>query len=489
MEKEISPIAKERGKKVLLVIPNLRWKRSMDNILWHYIPYGLCMIAAVIEKDYDVKIVDAHADDLTEEAFLHVIRQEKPDVVGISVLMDYFGKTAHTAARIVKQAGQNIITVIGGVYATTNIEKAMEDANFDYLIAGEGEYAFRDLLLAIFSGGGVARPELEGIYYWDNTRLVGTGRAKPIEDLDSLPFPAYHLLNYDKYTKCVSRNSVDRPYHLPYARILTSRGCPFQCCFCQVGKISGRGFRARSAENVLREIDWLIDTYHVRSIIFDDDNFFTDRKRAKKIMEGLVGRNIEWKMIATAAFLLDDELIELMKKSGCRYMDIAVESGSYRILREVIHKPINFDQVKRVVAKAKQEGIYVAANFIVGFPTETWDEIRETLKFAEEIDVDYAKIFNAVPLPNTELFELATRMNCLASAYDPENIDWKTGMIETDEFSVGDLTILRAYEWDRINFTDPRKRKKTMEMMNITEEELNQIRKNTRRDVRELIRA
>lgn len=154
MEKEISPIAKERGKKVLLVIPNLRWKRSMDNILWHYIPYGLCMIAAVIEKDYDVKIVDAHADDLTEEAFLHVIRQEKPDVVGISVLMDYFGKTAHTAARIVKQAGQNIITVIGGVYATTNIEKAMEDANFDYLIAGEGEYAFRDLLLAIFSGGG-----------------------------------------------------------------------------------------------------------------------------------------------------------------------------------------------------------------------------------------------------------------------------------------------------------------------------------------------
>jgi len=466
------------NKKIVLVVPNFRWRDSMENILWHYIPYGLCMLAATIEKEYDVKIIDAYKENLSEEEFVQKIKTEKPDVVGITILMDYFGQTMHKAAKLVKHINANIQIIAGGVYATTNIEKVINDINIDYLIAGEGEYSFPILLEHIFAKKTINE---EGIYYKSKGRIIGKGRCKLIENLDTLPLPAYHLINLEEYIYDVSRNSTDRPSKLPYAEVVTSRGCPYHCCFCQVNYIIGRKFRARSASNVLAEIDWLIEKYNIKSVIFLDDNFLIDKQRAIDIMNGLLERKLEWKMIATAVFLLDEELLELMSKSGCKYIDIAVESGTYRILHDVIHKPIkSFERVIELVRKAQSVGIFVAANFIVGFPTETWNEIRSSLSFAEKLNADYTKIFNAVPLPHTELYEEASQLQCLIKDYNSENIDWKSGFIQTNEFSADDLLILRAYEWDRINFTDSKKREKIGEMMNVTGVELGKIRKNTR---------
>ena len=216
-------------------------------------------------------------------------------------------------------------------------------------------------------------------------------------------------------------------------------------------------------------------------MIFDDDNLLTDRQRAVKIFKGLEKYKIPWKMIATAAFLLDDELIELMRKSGCIYVDIAVESGTERVLHEVIRKPLKLEKAIEVVKKLKQENIYVAANFIVGFPGETWEEIRQTIKFAEDLGADYIKLFNAVPLPDTRLYQMAKEQNALVEGFDSENINWRNGMIETDEFTARDMSILRAYEWDRINFATFEKRKRTADMMGISMKELDAIRKKTRR--------
>jgi len=472
-------------KKIVLVVPNFRWRNSMENILWHYIPYGLCMLAAVVENQYKVKIIDAYKENLSEQDFIRKIEAAKPDVVGITVLMDYFGQTMHKAAELVKFVNSNIKIIAGGVYATTNIDKVIADTNIDYLIAGEGEHTFPILLKHIFEKNKI---EEEGVYYKSKGLVVGTGRCKLIENLDELPLPAYHLINLEEYISEVSRNSTDRPSKLPYAEVFTSRGCPYHCCFCQVNYIIGRKFRARSASNVLAEIDWLIEKYKIKSVIFLDDNFLIDKQRAIDIMNGLLERNLEWKMIATAVFLLDDELLELMSKSGCKYIDIAVESGTYRILHEVIHKPIkSFERVIELVRKAQALGIFVAANFIVGFPTETWNEIRSSLEFAEKLNADYTKIFNAIPLPHTELYEEANRLGCLIDGYNSENIDWKAGFIQTNEFSAADLLILRAYEWDRINFTDSEKRIKIAKMMNTTEVELKKIRQNTRDSVKKIL--
>lgn len=473
-------------KKVLLVVPNFSWRDADTNILWHYIPYNLCMLASMIEADYQVQILDANKEKLSLEEFSNRVKNINPQVVGVGILMDYFGRTGHMVMEAVKKVSPEIITVLGGVYATTNSMKAIKDINIDYLIAGEGEYAFRDLLYAINVG---EVPKLSGIYYRKDGKIVGEGLTVYAEQLDELPFPAYHLIDFPSYAVNVERKGVDRPAALPYARIVTSRGCIFNCCFCQVKNITGNKFRFRSAENVLAEIDWLIKEYRIKSIIFDDDNWFIDRKRAKDILEGLAKRNIKHKALNIAAFYLDDELLELLKNSGCDHLALAVETGSVRVMNEIIHKPLDLEQAKRVVKKAKELGIYVVANFIVGFPGETWNEIMETIKFIEEFDADYSKIFNATPLPHTKMYEIAKSMNAIIDGYDSENIDWRRGWIETDEFTANDLTILRAYEWDRINFTCPQKRAKTIEMMGITEEELDEMRRHTRKQAAKLIAA
>jgi len=392
--------------------------------------------------------------------------------------MDQYGEAGHITTSLVKSLDTDILVIMGGVYVTTNAEIVMEDKNVDYAIVGEGEYVIQDLLGYLLKKNPL--PD-KGIYYRFNGNVINTGRADFIQDLDALPLPAYHLIDYRKYSFNASRRSVDSPSSYPYARIVSSRGCPHRCVFCQAKFISGQKFRSRSAENLLEEIAWLKKTYNVRSLIFDDDNLFANRKRAFKIFQGMIDQDLSmpWKAIATAVFMLDEELICVMRESGCQYICIAIESGCKRVLKEIIGKPVNYDHARKMVKIARKSGIYVAANFIVGFPTETWDEIRQTIRFAEELNVDYVKLFHAIPLRNTQLWDLCVKEDAFKKSFKQSEIRWNSGQIETENFSSNDLTILRAYEWDRINFCTSEKREKTAKMMNITEEELVEIRRKT----------
>ena len=169
-----------------------------------------------------------------------------------------------------------------------------------------------------------------------------------------------------------------------------------------------------------------------------------------------------------------------MVESGCEYINIAIEAGSERVTRDIVLKPLDYEHAKKMVAYAQKKGLFVAANFILGFPTETWSEIRKTIDFAEEINVDYVKLFIAIPLRNTEMYDLAERTNSIIKETYDANSMWSVGgLIKSNEWTANDLTILRAYEWDRINFSNPKKLKRIADRMAITVEELNQIRKRT----------
>lgn len=467
-------------KKVLLVVPNFLWCDNIENrTLWHFIPYNICLLAATIEHDWDVEIVDAYKKNMTQEEFKHTIADKEPDYVGISVLFNMYGVAAHICARLIKEVSTDIVTQVGGVYATTNAQTVMEDQNFDYLISGEGENALRGLLLYLNSGG---QKMPQGVWYRENGMIVDGGHASYIENLDDFPMPAYHLIDYNSYIYNADRKSIDGPTDFPYSRIFSSRGCPFDCCFCQVNKIMGRNFRPRSAKHVLKEIEWLVKEYGVKFLIFDDDNFLVDRDRAIEILKGLIPLGIKWKALTVAAFFLDDELIELMKRSGCEYICVAIESGSERVLRTIINKPLKLEKGMEVITKLRKEGIFTAANFVIGFPGETWDEIRQTIRFAEECKADYVKIFAAMPLPGTRLFRMALESNALTGHYSAEELNWNNGVISTDEFSAKDTSILRLYEWDRINFSTEEKTKKIANMMNITMEEMQEIRRKARKN-------
>jgi len=488
---EIEPQSIKDKKKILFIIPNFHWIDEDVNALWDIIPWNICQIASVIEDICaEVKIIDSYKDNLSEEELAKQIKEFNPDIVGLTVLMDQYAGVAPITTKIVKNISKDIITVLGGVYAMSNPKRAMKDKNLDYVIIGEGEYVFKQL---IGYHSGVCELPKRGICLRkkDSEELDNRGHAEFIKDLDVLPRPAYHLIDFPSYVnKYNDRKAVDRPPAYPYTRMITSRGCPEKCSFCQVPSLQGSYFRHRSPDHIIDEIEWLKKEYGIKSVIFDDDNLLTNTKGAKSLFRSMIDRkvNIRWIYGCTAVFRLDTEMVDLMVESGCEYINIAIESGSERVTRDIVLKPLDYEHAKKMVAYARKKGLFVAANFIIGFPTETWTEIRKTIDFAEEINVDYAKLFIAIPLRNTEMFDLAERTNSInTDTYDGETLWTVGGSIKSDQWLPDDLTILRAYEWDRINFSDPKKLKKIADRMGISIDELNAIRRRTMDNAKKMI--
>ncbi len=467
--------------RVVLIVPNFNWTSLDSQFLWHYLPYNLCLLAAMIEKECDVSIVDAFAKNLSHEDIREILRRERPDLVGVTVLMNQCAPAGHETIAIVREELPDCRTAFGGVYTTVNPGLVMQDANVDYAFVGEGEYTLRELVRHL-KGEGVF-PE-KGVWFRENAKVVKRGRSDFILDLDQLPRPAYHLVDFPMYANSASRVTVDAPTVFASARIVSSRGCPYGCSFCQVATISGKRFRGRSAAGILDEIAWLKEEYGIRSLTFDDDNLHTDRQRAINLFRGMIDRGLAmpWKSIATAVFRLDEEQVDLMKESGCTYVDVAIESGTTRIRKELVGKPVDLDQASRMIRYLRQKGIYVAANVIMGFPSETWEEIRESLRVIEELEVDYVKLFTLVPLRHTKVWDMCVARGLIPADIADAEFSWNFGNLNCPEFTAAELSILRAFEWDRINFSSLEKRQRTADMMNVSIEELDRIRTTTRRN-------
>lgn len=468
---------KPKIKKVMLVYPNQRWYKYDLTTTWNLSPYGICLLATMLQDKYEVQIVDAQFYNLSEEQFRAKIEEFKPDCVGISLLTSEYASILDIAARIVKELNKDIITIAGGVHVTTQYFGVIENKDIDFCVRGEGELVLRQFLDYLNGEGDFPT---KGVVYRDENGEMIVLPPDRIEDLDSLPLPNYELIDYPAYTNKSPRYGVDTMNEFPYSRILTSRGCPVGCCFCQVESISGKKWRARSVKNVVDEIAFLKERYGIKGFIIEDDNAFVQKSRTKEMLRLLKERNLnlKWKAAGVSIFAMDEETFELMAATGCQMIGMGIESGTPRILKEIIKKPVDLEKVPRLIETAKRYGIFVAANFLIGFPGETWEEIRQTLRYAEICGADYCKIYAAQPLLGTELYEIAKKMNCIVG--EETDVDWRYGRISTSEFTPKDISILRAYEWDRINFTDPKKLQKTADIMGITIKELNEIRKKTR---------
>lgn len=464
--------------RVLLVIPNSKWFKKETN--WHLHPYALALIAAMIDQSvYQVRILDTNIDDVSPEAFKDMIRDWRPDIVGLSVLANEFGVTGHVGVRCVKEVSPDIVTVLGGVYPTTRAPDAIKDENLDFVVIGEGEFVFPALLEHLNGRGPL--PD-KGLAYRLEGRPVVQERADFIPDLNALPYPRYDMIDYGRYATQSFKNLVDAPRAFPYAKLITSRGCPIGCTFCQVETISGKRTRYQSASRVVDEIEWLVDTYGVRAVEFLDDNFLGSRNRARDIFTEMARRKVPvvWNAMNVSSFYLDDELLELMRASGCVFVSVAVESGSPRVLKNIIKKPVKLQHTVDIIAKAKELGMDTVSLWVIGFPGETWDEIRLSIRAAEMVDADYTKINVATPYPGTELFDMAVQGGYIDAEFDFDNLAWGEATYSTEEFTAAELTVLRAFEWDRINFADPDKRANIARMMMFSEEQLAEVRRKTR---------
>jgi len=479
-------------KKILLTQPNYAWfsKRT-----WQSPPYTLCLLKAVLKGPFDVCIFDPNFKNLSEEVVRKFLTEYKPDIVGItSVSTEYLNVTSYFTA-IVRSQLPDAAIIMGGVVPTVLIEESMKDPNVDYCMMGESEESFPVLVQEL----GKENPNLNivsGLAYWQDGRAV-INETKFIEELDKVPFPDYSsirdgvsdgtisILDYGNTRFKYAPYLLARKY--PFAVTITSRGCPYRCIFCAAKTVSGEKVRYRSAENVLAEIDYLYKS-GIREILFQDDHFLANRERVIKIIKGLLKRkyNLRWKCGNVTAWLLDKEILELMHKSGCDFIVFSIESGSQRVLKDIIKKPIRLEAIPPILKLAKSIGFDITVNFVVGFPGETWEEIRETFAFAEKLDVDIINFHIATPLPKTELMDICLRDKLLPGDYLTNFASYSgygKGLITTKEFTPFELEVLRSFEWDRINFSTLERKKKIARMNGISLEELEDWRMNTRRNL------
>jgi len=234
-----------------------------------------------------------------------------------------------------------------------------------------------------------------------------------------------------------------------WAPVITSRGCPAKCIFCSSANFWGNRYRARSAENALDEIELLVKEYRIREIQFCDDNLIFDKERAKEIFQGIIDRrlNIFWNTPnGIALWRLDEELLELMKASGCYELTLAIESGDQEVLSKIIKKPLNLGRVESLTRSIQRLKIRTHSFFIVGFPGETKEQIHRTFSFAKKLRLTSAWFFIANPLPGSQLYEICKQKDYLKDDFNFETKNYTQSNYETPEFTSRELENIREKE-------------------------------------------
>ncbi len=439
-------------KKILLIHPPCSISKSYTKEIQP--PLGLGYIAAVLEKKFMVKVLDAAVEGwhtevpegkdrirygLSFDEIKEAIFSYGPDVVGISCLFSMQAHNAHKVAQLAKQVNKNIITIMGGAHPTVLVGKVLEDENIDYVVLGEGEYSTLKLLNFINEGKDINL--IDGIGFRKDNKKIINKKTTFIENLDDLPFPARHLLNMEKYFQINMPHGVTTR-RSPNTSMITSRGCPAECIFCAIHPIWGKKFRARSAENVIKEIKHLKEKYGVREIQFEDDNLTFDKKRALEIFDMMISENLE--MLWTtpngvALWAMDDAVLLKMKQSGCYRLCLALESGDKDVLHKIINKPLDLKKAKHLIALAYKYGFETDAFFVIGFPGETKEQIRRTFKFARSLKVSNVNYYIATPYSGTRLYDVCVKDNCLVEDFQSDTLGVKKGVISTPEFTPAEL--------------------------------------------------
>ncbi len=365
-------------------------------------PLGLMYLTAYLKKEnvsINIKIVDTRVTRISPEKLRVLLEEFHPDITGISaVTME--ANSMHELAGIVKGTLPQCKVIAGGPHPSSFLKRTLEDRNIDFVVRGEGEVTFKELVDTIEVEGDVGK--VKGIAFRNNGDLIQTEPREFIKDLDSIPFPAWEYIDIDVYSRFLSMSPRG---HRRYMVLYTSRSCPYQCIYCH--NIFGKGFRARSPENVLEEIDILYNKYGINEFEVIDDIFNFDVKRAERICDLVIERRYALNIAfpnGLRSDRLDKNLLEKMRLAGTKFISFAVESASPRI-QKVIKKNLNLIKVKEAINYAVDLGIFSNGFFMLGFPTEQEEEIKETIRFAIKSKLHSAYFFVVKPFEGTELFE------------------------------------------------------------------------------------
>lgn len=362
---------------ILLIHPRCK----TEEISHRQIPLGLCYIASYIRNDNNIIIFD---EPIEKRNLSHVIRQFKPDIIGIT----FTTQSAYRAYQLVKKYHKNALCIAGGIHATFRPKEALING-FDLVVMGEGELTFKEIIDSIKKKKSMNC--ISGIAYLKNKKMIINKSRKYISNLDSIPFPSWDLVNMQKYE---------------HGAIITSRGCPYDCAYCASKKYCNKIFRHRSVKNVFEELKILVENYNQKLIHFCDDTFTIKHRFVKEFCKLIIKNKIkfEWSILSRVDTINNDfQMLKLLKKAGCKLIIYGIEAGSETILNK-INKNIKINQIKNSLNLTRKAGINIKTTWIVGLPGN-YKEQEKSIELMKSLKPNQITIHLCVPYPGTDLFE------------------------------------------------------------------------------------
>lgn len=453
--------------RILLIFPPARIQR--DGIKIALPPMGPACLAAVVREKYDVAILDALAEGFHNERpsshgfYIYGlpldeigrrIEAYKPDLVGFTCPYSSTFPVVAELCKTSKAVAPSAITVAGGAHPTFLPQRCLEEVpDLDMVALGEGEPVLLDLLAALENGEDLST--VDGLAFRDaiTGEIQVNKKTSFVADLDSLPFPARDLLPMELYQQI----GVPHLLHTErkrFSTVMTSRGCPAKCSFCSSWRFWGNRYRARSPDNILDELELLSREYGVEEVQFEDDNISLDPARFRKLLQGMLDRDLGLSWCTPnglALWTLDKDIIGLMKQSGCYEITLAIESGSQEVLDTIIHKPLKLKKIPALLQEIERVGIRTSSFFVVGFPGESLEQMKETFATPRKLGLTYAWFFIANPLPGTRLYEICADQGYLKNGFDFVNNGFSRCNIETPQWTSRQVEALAHREFFKFN--------------------------------------
>ncbi len=433
---------------VLLIIPPFYYG-DLSEAGPVYPSLGIVHVAAMVEKGgYKAKIKDMFADGYDESLLKEDLKDPELKIVGISSVSATF-KVSLNILKTVKAERPDIVTIIGGPHVTVLTDETMKEPYIDYGAIGEADYTALELVDYIIKGQGEP-DKIKGIAYKIGGKVVKTEPRGFIEDMDSLPFPAYHLLPMHKYRSYGVYDSGKKTISM-----ITARGCPFKCTYCCSSKLFGARWRCLSPKKTIEWIKKVVDEYGIDHIYFQDDEFTVNHERVMEICDWMIDNklNLSWECLTRVSHVTP-ELLNRMSKAGCKSVLYGIESGYDEGLK-LIRKAITLDQALNAIKWTQEAGMIAKASFILGFPWESKTEINKTIDFAIKMDADYSFFTILCPFPTTDVYEQIRSEALFVPGF---NIDMYSAMpaadslIRTRHLSSEELVQMMGHAYKRLYF-------------------------------------
>jgi anaerobic magnesium-protoporphyrin IX monomethyl ester cyclase len=405
---------------VILAVPKWLTQRPIQ-------PMGLLYLGASLRKaGHRVSIIDGEVEQIDNATLAGMVASARPDLFGITATTAQANE-AFALARAVKALSPGTYIALGGAHAAALTEECLQECEaLDAVSFGEGEVTIVEMMERLADRASMEG--VDGVAYRDGDGIVVNPSRALVDDLDSLPFPAWDLIPMQKYVASTwFPNKVKQ-----YTNIFTSRGCPYGCTFCGAKTTWTRKFRARSPENVVAEMEEVLARFHIPNFFISDDLFTLNRKRVMAICELILTRELQvtWTCLSRVN-TVDAEMLALMKRAGCYLISYGLESGSQKVLDQ-LDKGTTIEHGVKAVEMTKAAGIKVFGSFMIGSPGETAETVDETIRYIRTLDLDEIGLGVTTAYPGTDLFETFGK--------DAKGLDWNKALAfnpsEADHSSV-----------------------------------------------------